>query len=55
MPISVVVALIKRQSNEKNCATTNFDLTINFDFFDLINWNRSWYQRQTWFVDVSYT
>jgi len=38
----------------KNCAARNFDLTINFDFFDLITLESLiWYQREIWFVDVS--
>jgi len=36
MPTSVVVALMKYRSRENNCAAINFDLTINFDFFDLM-------------------
>jgi len=27
--------------------------TINFDFFDLITWIPSWYERETCFVDVT--
>jgi len=53
MSTSVVVALTKSRSKEQNCAATNFDLTINFDFFDLLTLESVMYQRQTWFVNVS--
>jgi len=43
----------KNSAARKFCPTINFDLMINFDFFDLITWIPSWYEREIWFVDVS--
>jgi len=39
MSISVVVVSIKYQYLREKTAAKKFDLTINFDFFDLITWN----------------